>query len=95
MHLLLPRLLPRRVPVPPLPPKDFMDRPHPNFPEEQELNPFIGADNDRGAKHRDRAYKFDINDAYQPTMAPYVPSSERPPSPPTTSPYRDKSKCVK
>ena len=73
-----------------------MDRPHPNFPEEQDLNPFIVAEhNDRGAKHRDRAYKFDINDAYQPTKAPYLPSSERPPSPPTTSPYRDKPKCVK
>ena len=77
-----------------------MDRPHPDFPEEEELNPFITADDDRRSKHRDRAYKFDINDAYQPTAAPELtrlsaPSSDRPPSPPTTSPYREKLNCEK
>ena len=79
-----------------------MDRPHPDFPEEEELNPFIIADNDddRRSKHRDRAYKFDIDDAYQPTTAPKftrlsAPPSERPLSPPTTSPYREKPKCRK
>ena len=72
-----------------------MDRPHPDFPEEEQLNPFIGANDDRRRpNHRrpDRAYKFGHADAaYVPPTAPPLPEppSERPPSPPTTSPYRD------
>ena len=76
-----------------------MDRPHPDFPEEEQLNPFIGGNDERRPSHRrpDRAYKFDHADAayVQPTLPPPPlpePPSERPPSPPTTSPYREEQR---